>query len=65
MMGHKMCFYGEIWTVIVILKLSQFPFLIWSTENSQNDHHHQCTMSDAFLGDNIVGNPTTIPKEAK
>ena len=30
MMGHKICFYGYMW--IIILKLSQLPFLLWSTD---------------------------------
>ena len=30
MMGHKICFYGEIWPII--LKLSMLPLLIWSTD---------------------------------
>ena len=29
MMGHKICFYGEIW--LIIPKLSVLPFLIWTT----------------------------------
>ena len=29
MMGHKMCFYGEIW--IIISKLILLPLLIWIT----------------------------------
>ena len=29
MMGHKICFYGEIW--LIIPKLSLLPLLIWST----------------------------------
>ena len=29
MMGHKICFYGEIWRIIP--KLSLLPLLIWST----------------------------------
>ena len=29
MMGHKICFEGEIW--IIIPKLSLLPLLIWST----------------------------------
>ena len=29
MMGHKVCFYGEIWQIIP--KLSLLPLLIWST----------------------------------
>ena len=32
MMGHKICFYGEIW--IIIPKLSLLPLLIWSTGKS-------------------------------
>ena len=28
MMGHNICFYEEIW--LIILKLSQLPVLIWS-----------------------------------
>ena len=28
MMGHKICFYGEIW--LIIPKLSLLPLLIWS-----------------------------------
>ena len=30
MMGHKICFYGEIW--LIIPKLSLLPLLICSTE---------------------------------
>ena len=29
MMGHKICFHGEIW--LIIPELSLLPFLIWST----------------------------------
>ena len=29
MMGHKICFYGEIW--LIIPKLSLLPLLMWST----------------------------------
>ena len=29
MMGHKICFSGEIW--LIIPKLSLFPLLIWNT----------------------------------
>ena len=29
MMGHKICFYGEMW--LIIPKLSLMPLLIWST----------------------------------
>ena len=29
MVGHKICFYGEIW--LIIPKLFLLPFLIWST----------------------------------
>ena len=32
MMGHKICFYGEIW--LIIPKLSLLPLLIWSNGNS-------------------------------
>ena len=31
MMGHKICFYGEIW--LFIPKLSLLPLLIWSTDS--------------------------------
>ena len=30
MMGHKICFYGEIW--LIIPKLSLLPFHIWSID---------------------------------
>ena len=30
MMGHKICFYEEIW--IIIPKLSHLPLLIWSSD---------------------------------
>ena len=30
MIGHKICFYGEMW--LIIPKLSLLPLLIWSTE---------------------------------
>ena len=30
MMGHKICFYGELW--LLIPKLSLLPLLIWSTD---------------------------------
>ena len=30
MMGHKICFHGEIW--LIISKLSLLPLLIWSFE---------------------------------
>ena len=30
MVGHKICFYGEMW--LIIPKLSLLPLLIWSTE---------------------------------
>ena len=30
MMGHKICFYGEIW--LIISELSLLPLLIWSTD---------------------------------
>ena len=29
MMGHNICFHGEIW--LIITKLSLLPLLIWST----------------------------------
>ena len=29
MMGHKICFYGEIW--LIIPKLSLLPLLVWSS----------------------------------
>ena len=29
MVGHKLCFYGEIW--LIIPQLSLLPLLIWST----------------------------------
>ena len=32
MMGHKICFYGEIW--LIISKLSRLPPLIWRTNAS-------------------------------
>ena len=31
MMGHKICFYGELW--LLIPKLSLLPLLIWSTDH--------------------------------
>ena len=34
MMGHKICFYGEIW--LVIPKLSLLSLLIWSTVRRGN-----------------------------
>ena len=30
MMGHKICFYGEIW--LIIPKSSLLPLLMWSTD---------------------------------
>ena len=34
MMGHKICFNGELW--IIIRKLSLVPLLIWSTDIHQS-----------------------------
>ena len=33
-MGHKICFYAEIW--LIITELSLLPLLIWSTVASGN-----------------------------
>ena len=39
MMGHKICFYGEI--CIIIFKSSLLPFLIWST-GTFHDNSVEC-----------------------
>ena len=45
MMGHKICFYGEIW--LIISKLSLLPLLIWSTDicANVNGAHKLCFQS--------------------
>ena len=37
MMGHKICFSGEMW--LIIPKLSLLPLLIWSTEIIQGQRY--------------------------
>ena len=47
MMGHKICFYGEVW--IVIPKLSLLPLLIWCTGISACSLCHVLSHFNKFL----------------
>ena len=41
MVGHKKCFYGEMW--LIIPELSMLLFLIWSSALSSNTFQDTCT----------------------
>ena len=43
MMGHKICFYGDIWQIIP--KLSLLPLLIWSTDRGKGCKLANCVYS--------------------
>ena len=40
MVGHKICFYRQLW--IIIPKLSLLPILMWSIELNYTDGLHVC-----------------------
>ena len=60
MMGHKICFYGEIW--LIIPKLSPLPLLIWSPGMADNVDPDQTAPSGAVRSGSAMFAQTYLPQ---
>ena len=58
MMGHKICFYGEIW--LIFPKLSLLPLLIRSTADQMVPSGSVCVISVPYLPRPISSKPGRV-----